>query len=750
MQAFVSIGKIFPIVWHLFSAVRHSAEGRLAKSAAAQVEVTSRRILVDVLICVVATIVSLAPFANKAFHTDDTFFLYIARQVCTNPLDPFGFKLHWFGTEIHAADAPLSGPLTSYYIALAASYVGWSEIALHVAFLVPAVAAVLGTYFLAVHFCTKPMVATLATLLSPVFLVSSATLMCDTMMLAFSVWAVVLWLWSEEKGSHVLAIFSGCLIAAASLTKCVAAVSLVPLLLAYSLLRWPRVRWRFLYLLIPVVIFLAYDQTMRRLYDHSLLYGAGSAALVGGRTSSCMSRGIATLSFMGGCLATAIFYAPLLWSRRALAMGFLGIGLVVGLLYCASRLGDYDLPAGNGARLLIALQFGVFFVAGISLLALAITDLWHAWSAASALLVLWLAGTFLFCWLINWTVNGRTILPMAPAASILIVRRIGRYGGVAGGRSSPCGVNAPSYPVQFLPLVPVAVVAVAVTWADVCWADTERAAAATMNDHYRGRKDAVLFAGNSGFQYYMESHGFKAVDVDRTRLMPGEVLILPWHNVNVPLIPAELFSKTRTFEFASFPYLSTSWPEVGANFYEFASWGLLPFGVGAVGTERYDVVTARASYELNPLIRQWQQELTKHPDSAEALGNLGNTLASADRTLEAKEYLERAVRLGSKDAVTLNNLAWLLATCPVDGKRNGAAAVRHAQRARKLLGDVPVVLDTLAAAYAEAGRFPESLAAARKALELVTQQNDRALIQDIRSRISLYEAGKPYRQPLPK
>ena len=562
----------------------------------------------------------------------------------------------------------------------------------------------------------------------------------------FSVWAVALWLWSEEEGSHVWAILSGCLIAAASLTKCVAVVSLVPLLLAYSLLRWPRVGWRLLYLLIPVVLFIAYDQTMRSLYNRSLLYEAGSAALAGGRTSSCLSRGIATLSFMGGCLATVIFYAPLLWSRRALATGVLGIGLVAGLLYGAGRLGDYYLPADNGARLLIALQFVVFVAAGISLLALTIADLWHTRSAASALLALWVAGTFFFCWLVNWTVNGRTILPMAPAASILIVRRIDRYAAAAAGCLAPRCITVASYAARFLPLVLAAIVAGAVAWADVCWANTERTAAAAMNDRYRGRKDAVLFAGNSGFQYYMESYGFKAVDVARTRLMPSETLILPWHNVNVPSIPPELISETRTIEFASFPCLSTSRPEVGASFYEFANWGLLPFGAGSVGAERYDVVTVRAGYELNPLTRQREQELKQHPDSAEALGNLGNALVSADRPSEAREYLERAVRLGSRDAVTYNNLAWLLATCPTAAMRNGDKAIELAQQAKKLLTDAPSVLDTLAAAYAEAGRFPEALATVRKALDLATQQHDQPLANVLRSRIALYEAGKPYHQ----
>ena len=181
------------------------------------------------------------------------------------------------------AEVTKNPPLNSYYIALAASCFGWSETALHLAFLVPAVAAVLGTYFLAARFCAQPLLAALATLLCPVFLVSSTTVMCDTMMLAFWVWAVVLWLRSAESGSHVLAILSACLIAAAALTKYFAVVSLVPLLLAYSLLRWPRVGWRVLYLSIPVAVLLGYDLIMRSLYGHSPLFGAGSYALTIGR-----------------------------------------------------------------------------------------------------------------------------------------------------------------------------------------------------------------------------------------------------------------------------------------------------------------------------------------------------------------------------------------------------------------------------------------------------------------------------------
>ena len=83
---------------------------------------------------------------------------------------------------------------------------------------------------------------------------------------------------------------------------------------------------------------------------------------------------------------------------------------------------------------------------------------------------------------------------------------------------------------------------------------------------------------------------------------------------------------------------------------------------------------------------------------------------------------------------------------PDRGMRNGDEAVALAQQANRLCGGKqPEILDTLAAAYAETGWFPEALATAQ-ALELALQHQDRALAEVLRVRIALYEAGRPYRQ----
>jgi hypothetical protein len=64
-------------------------------------------------------------------------------------------------------------------------------------------------------------------------------------------------------------------------------------------------------------------------------------------------------------------------------------------------------------------------------------------------------------------------------------------------------------------------------------------------------------------------------------------------------------------------------------------------------------------------------------------------------------------------------------------------------------GKSPEILDTLAAAYAEAGRFPEAVATAEKAEQLATTAGSKKPAGENRQRLELYRAGKPYHDPAP-
>src|ERR1041384_1946856 len=92
----------------------------------------------DALFASFAVIAVLCPFLNKAFHIDDPLFLWMAHQVSQHPGDPYGFSLNWYGIVQPMSSIMQNPPLSSYYMALVATSLGWSEVAMHGAFLVAA------------------------------------------------------------------------------------------------------------------------------------------------------------------------------------------------------------------------------------------------------------------------------------------------------------------------------------------------------------------------------------------------------------------------------------------------------------------------------------------------------------------------------------------------------------------------------------------------------------------------------------
>jgi tetratricopeptide (TPR) repeat protein len=143
---------------------------------------------------------------------------------------------------------------------------------------------------------------------------------------------------------------------------------------------------------------------------------------------------------------------------------------------------------------------------------------------------------------------------------------------------------------------------------------------------------------------------------------------------------------------------------------------------------------------------QFQWVLGSLPNSTEIHYKLGLALQGQGKFERAVEQYHRVLELDSHHLMAQNNLAWILATCPKDPIRNGAKAVSLAEGAEKGSGDKdPRVLDTLAAAYAEAGDFAKALELAERAKQLAGTQTNTALVDDIRRRISLYQEKTPYR-----
>ncbi len=141
-------------------------------------------------------------------------------------------------------------------------------------------------------------------------------------------------------------------------------------------------------------------------------------------------------------------------------------------------------------------------------------------------------------------------------------------------------------------------------------------------------------------------------------------------------------------------------------------------------------------------LTHFQRALELNSGYPEARSNLGLALQRLGRLDEARLQFEEALKVKPDWPVAQNALARILATHPDAKGRNPAEAVRLADRAAELTGyENPLILDTLAAAYASSGQFEKAAAVAEEAIRLSA---DGALAEQIRARLSLYREKKPY------
>jgi tetratricopeptide (TPR) repeat protein len=150
--------------------------------------------------------------------------------------------------------------------------------------------------------------------------------------------------------------------------------------------------------------------------------------------------------------------------------------------------------------------------------------------------------------------------------------------------------------------------------------------------------------------------------------------------------------------------------------------------------------------KVDEAIPHFQKALEVDPRQAQTHYNLGSALYLQGKVREALARWREGLRADPNSLPILTQTAWVLATCPQASVRNGPEAVELAERAVKVsAGPDPGLLDVLAAAYAEVGRFPEAVQTVHRALDLATQQNAQPLVAGLKARIVLYESNSPFR-----
>jgi 4-amino-4-deoxy-L-arabinose transferase-like glycosyltransferase len=520
-------------------------------------------------------------YIGKAYNMDDPLVVWTAQRIATTPADFYGFNVNWYGYNTPMVQTDLNPPGISYYLSIFGILSHWRESAMHSAVVLFGIALILGIYWLARKMGGEPLVAASIALVCPGVFVSMGTVMTDLPMVALWVWAIVLWLHGLEKEHSWPNAVSGLLIGLAVMAKYFA-LSLVPLLLVYTLLfgrkRWARLVW----LITPLAILLLFE-----LYTQ-WLYGAGQIREYLGLVNTYYEsypvnygrKFLAGVTFLGAGAAPVLFLAPWLWrrtERRALWIG----ALVVALFTVSLQQSGWQAGETQGSfAWWFWLQIGLWLLAGIHLIALAVSEIWSRRDRDAILLGLWLCGTLFYCMFLYHLVNIRVILPVLPVAALLCVRRMQRL-------RAESKAGAPAMIKLVWPALAVGLaLSLCVAWADITLANSAKIAAERIAPEKRSGR--TWFSGHWGFQYYMQARGAKPIDSKHQDFRLGDTVVTPMNASNRLLPRPRVASRDESFELPVCSWVTTMQADCGAGFYA-DIWGPLPFVFGPVPSERYQV-----------------------------------------------------------------------------------------------------------------------------------------------------------------
>ena len=138
------------------------------------------------------------------------------------------------------------------------------------------------------------------------------------------------------------------------------------------------------------------------------------------------------------------------------------------------------------------------------------------------------------------------------------------------------------------------------------------------------------------------------------------------------------------------------------------------------------------------------------PNDSSAHVWLGHSLVRIRRAKEAVTHYRTALRLQPNSLLAMNELAWLLATHSSASIRSPKEGLQLAKKAANTSKPPnPAILDTLAAAQAATGDFDSAIETSQHALTLAQGHKNAQLVKDLRRRLKIYQARRPYREIAP-
>ena len=163
---------------------------------------------------------------------------------------------------------------------------------------------------------------------------------------------------------------------------------------------------------------------------------------------------------------------------------------------------------------------------------------------------------------------------------------------------------------------------------------------------------------------------------------------------------------------------------------------------------QHGLATALAQQrKVDEAIEHYKKALELQPDNIEASNDLALLFVHRGDYADAIAQWQNSLRYEPDDGNALNNLAWALATCTDAQLRDPPKAIELAQRANRLANDAnPIVLRTLAVAYAANRQFDEAMATAERGARLAEASGNDSLAADLRRYIDMFKRGQPSSQ----
>jgi hypothetical protein len=525
------------------------------------------------LFLLLLTTACLVPFLGKPFHIDDPFWVRTAQQIQKHPLDPYGYRINWFGHEQPAPKIVQAPPLFSCLLAGWGKLFGLGEISCHAFNLMVALLAVAGIYFLALELGCDPFATTALSIATPVFMMSSSIVMSDLLMLTTWIWSLCVWLKAQVKNSSALYATATAFACACVLTK-YNGVLLLGVLLAAHIIHYRKPNTRLLWLVVPCAALSLFLWTFMLKYGENPLSVSATYIELGRSVSHQSLR----LAVTGLVFASAIVAAGFPFLFRSLGRWEV---LICAAIAVGAELARGGLHTQNSAWLA---QHALWLFGGLGLAWIAMRETMRRKDPVLWLLGVWLGLTFCFALCVNWTVNGRGLITIIPAVGLLLTR------------IQPDLRAWPRARVLAF-LSPALLLSLLVARADMDSARIARRSAEHIAREFKkinsdGR--TLWFEGHWGFQYYMEKGGGRAVDMLESGLRPGDILAVPVENSNIRLPEREMISLVAKWLVPAPLPVSVMNTGTSAGYYA-SSWGGLPFVLGLRAADSFYIFMLRGA-----------------------------------------------------------------------------------------------------------------------------------------------------------